>query len=70
MRCVCCLPSLAPFLTPFHTPHTRALLNESHSDIVIEVPVPKDESDAKGYHTADDLMNRLDARVHAVLKHS
>ena len=52
------------------SPRNSALYNESHSDVTIEVPLPKDERDAQGFHAADDLMTRLDARVKAVLKHT
>jgi hypothetical protein len=52
------------------TPQHSALYNESHSDVTIEVPLPRDERDVQGFHAAADLMTRLDARVHAVLKHS
>ena len=49
---------------------SRALLNESHSDVVIDVPLPADESDAEGFRKADGLITRLEDCIRAVLKHS
>ena len=45
-------------------------MNESHSDVVIDVPLPADESDAEGYRKADGVITRLEECIHAVLKHS
>lgn len=44
-----------------------ALLNESHHELVIDVPLPPETASAEEYRALDKMLCGLDARVHAAL---
>lgn len=61
-----CPLSLA--LTPSSPYALSVLLNESHHDVTIDVPLPLQDGDAEAYARTDVTLRRLDTAVQAALR--
>lgn len=61
-----CPLSLA--FTPSSPYALSVLLNESHHDVTIDVPLPLQDGDAEAYARTDVTLRRLDTAVQAALR--